>query len=134
MRWKCTQGSRKVEDIKPQESPANEAELQCVLGMVAYMAPFIPRLSEHTAKLRDLLRKGNEYKWTISHERAFQWIKALTSKEITLADFNPTLPTVIHIDTSGRGLGAALQQNDWPAALASKSPTSTEQRYADIES
>ena len=124
---------QKVEDIKALKSPTNEAELQHVLGMVTYMAPFIPRLSEHTANLRDLLKKGNEYTWTNSHEKAFQRIKAIISKETTLAYFDPTKPTTIQVDASSRGLGAALLQNDRPVAFASKSLTSAEQRYANIE-
>ena len=64
------------------------------------MVPFIPRLSEHTANLRDLLKKGIEYIWTNSHEEDFQQIKTLISKEITLAYFDPTNPTTIQIDAS----------------------------------
>ena len=53
----------KIEEIKALKSPANVAELH-VLGMVTYMGPFMPHLSEHTANLRDLLKKDNEYAWT----------------------------------------------------------------------
>ena len=50
----------KVEDIKILEYPANEAELQYILGTVTYMVPFILRLSDHTANLRDLPKIGKQ--------------------------------------------------------------------------
>ena len=63
--------------------------------MVTYMSPFMPHLSEHTANLRDLLKKDNEYTWKESHEKDFQQIKDLIRKEVTLVYFNPTKPTTI---------------------------------------
>ena len=65
-------------------------------------------LSEHTANLRSLLKKGNEYIWTSNHEKAFQRIKALIDKELTLAYFDPTQPMAIQDGISSRGLRAAL--------------------------
>ena len=120
--------------MKAIKSPANVAELQHVLGMVTYMGPFIPHLSEHTAaNLRDLLKKDDEYAWTESHEKDCQQIKDLISKEVTLAYFDPTKPTTIQVDASSQGLGAALLQNNKPVAFVSKSLTLAEQRYANIE-
>ena len=97
------------------------------------MSPFIPRLSEHTANLRDLLKKDSIFNWNKCHEKALQQVKSLISKEVTLAYFDPTKPTTIQVDASGRGLGAALLQEGKPIAFASKSLTPAEQRYANIE-
>ena len=52
---------QKVEGIKSLPSPTNITELQKVLGIITYMAPFIPRLSDLTANLRELLRKDIDY-------------------------------------------------------------------------
>ena len=54
-------------------------------------------------------------------------------KEVTLAYFDPNKVSVIQVDTSSRGLGAALLQDGRPAAFASKSLTAAEQKYANIE-
>ncbi len=124
---------KKVQDIKNIETPSNQRELQEFLGMVTYMSPFIPRLSEHTAPLRGLLKKESEFVWSQSHEEAFTKIKQLITTDTTLAYFDPNKDTVIQVDASGRGLGAALLQGGRPVAFASKSLTSTEQRYANIE-
>ncbi|CAE1255836.1 unnamed protein product [Acanthosepion pharaonis] len=52
---------QKVEEIKSLPSPINITELQKVLGIITYMAPFIPRLSDLTASLRELLRKDTMF-------------------------------------------------------------------------
>ena len=51
-------------------------------------------------------------------------------KDVTLAFFYPKREVVLEADASGRGLGAATSQNGHPIALASKSLTDVEQRYA----
>ena len=47
--------------------------------------------------------------------------------------YDPSKKSVIQVDASSRGLGAALIQEGKPIAFASKSWTETEQRYANIE-
>jgi hypothetical protein len=124
---------KKVEDIKSLEAPKNATQLKEFLGIVTYIGPFIPHLSQHTASLRDLLKKDSEFQWSSSHEQDFKKVKELISDEITLAYFDPNKEAVIQVDASSRGLGAAILQGDKPIAFASKSLTPTEQRYANIE-
>ena len=75
---------KKVEEIKSLPSPTNITELQKVLGIITYMAPFIPRLSDLTANLRELLRKDTDYDWNDSHQKSLQEIKDLICKEMLL--------------------------------------------------
>ena len=117
----------KVKDIKSRCSPESKTELQEFLGMVTYMSPFIPKLAEHTANLRNLLKKGIDYVWSESHEREFRKIKGLICQETTLTYFSVGEETVIQVVASSRGLGAVLLQNNKPIAFASKSLSSTEQ-------
>ena len=124
---------KKVEDIKGLDPPRSKRELQEFLGMVTYMSPFIPDLSENTADLRALLKTDVDYMWTSLHDKAFNRVKSLICKETTLTYFDQEKETTIHVDASGRGLGAVLTQNGKPIAFASKSLTETEQRYANIE-
>ncbi|GFN96526.1 retrovirus-related pol polyprotein from transposon 297-like protein [Plakobranchus ocellatus] len=101
--------------------------------MIQYMSPFISNLSTYTDPLRKLLHKNSEWQWTESHEEAFQKIKNLVHKRMTLNYFNTEKATAIEVDSSLVGMGAALIQEGRPIAFASKSMTETESRYANIE-
>ena len=52
---------KRVEDIKALPPPSNEAELQQFLGIVTYMSPFIPHMSQHTAILRDFAQERSRF-------------------------------------------------------------------------
>ena len=97
------------------------------------MAPFIPRLSDHTANLRELFKKDAEYEWNSSHQKLLQDIKDIICKEMLLRYYDPSKKSTIQVDASSRGLGAALIQERKPIAFASKSLTEMEQRYANSE-
>lgn len=47
---------KQVEEIKMLPSPKSIADLQRVLRIITYMAPFIPHLSDLTSPMRDLLK------------------------------------------------------------------------------
>ena len=61
-------------------------------------------------------------------------VKQMVCKDTTLRYFDPNKPVVIQVDASQKGLGAALLQDGYPVAFASKALTPAEQRYANIES
>ena len=123
----------KVSAIKEMPAPQNKGELQSFLGMVTYLSPFIPQLSSHTATLRGLLKTDVEYSWNATYQVAFDKLKSLVCEDTTLRYFNMKKPVTIQVDASGKGLGAALIQDDGPVAFASKALTPTEQCYANNE-
>ncbi len=123
----------KVEGIRALPAPETVKELQQFLGMVNYMSPFIPNLASRTEPLRALMRKDSEWQWTSSHQQAFDELKNAVATECTLTYFDTQKPTVIQVDASMKGLGAALLQDGKPIAFASKALTEAEQRYANIE-
>ena len=123
----------KVEAIKQLPSSTNITDLQKVLGIITYLAPFIPHLSDLTKPMGYLLKKESEYQWTVSHQKALKKIKDLICKEMSLTYFNPSKETSLQVDASNKGLGAVLPQEGKPIAFASKALTETEQRYANIE-
>ena len=123
----------KVSTIKEMPAPQNKREIQSFLGMVTYLSPFIPQLSSHTATLRGLLKTDVEYSWNATYQVAFDKLKSLVCEDTTLRYFNTKKPVTIQVDASGKGLGAALIQDDGPVAFASKVLTPTEQHYANNE-
>ncbi len=124
---------KKVEAIHALHSPTSMTELQEILGIITYMSPFIPRLSDLTQPLRELLRTNTDFIWNRSHERALQKVKNVICIEVTLTYFDLAAETAIQVDAAQKGIGAALTQNDRPLTFTSKSLTPTEQRYANIE-
>jgi hypothetical protein len=124
---------KRIEAINAINAPQSPKELQEFLGIATYMAPFIPQLSTLTATLRELLKKDVIYEWTSSHQITFEEVKKMMAKEVTLAYFDVNKPSVLAIDASLKGVGAALTQEGRVIAFASKSLTETEQRYANIE-
>jgi transposase InsO family protein len=123
----------KAKDVQQMPAPTDTKQLMEFLGIATYMSPFIPHLSQHTAPLRDLLKKGTTYRWNKSHQAAFEKVIKLICREVTLSYFDPQQATVLQVDASSKGLGAVLIQNERPIAFASKSLSDCEQRYANIE-
>ena len=60
-------------------------------------------------------------------------LKKAISKDVNLQDFDPKKLVVVQVDASQIGLGAALLEDSKVIAYASKSLTSAETRYANIE-
>ena len=123
----------KVQAIKDIAMPTNAAEVQSFIGMITYLAPFIPMLSEHNAPLRQLLKKESDFQWHSEHTEAFEKLKQLISDASHLAYFDTKKESTIQVDASQYALGAALIQENKVIAYASKALTKTEQRYANIE-
>ena len=124
---------RKCDEIHNRPAPHNVQELQSFLGLVQYLAPFVPQISEKTHILRQLCRKGVEWDWTAECEKAFVKLKNEFSADLQLRYFNPSQPVEIEVDASTKGLGAALIQNHKPIAFVSKALSGAETRYANIE-
>ncbi len=101
--------------------------------MITYLASYIPKLSEHTAPLRELLSKQNDFQWNHEQQAALEKLKNIICQATTLTYFNPDRPVIIQVDASQKAVGAALTQDDKVIAFASKSLTKTEQQYANIE-
>ena len=124
---------KKCDDIRNRPAPGNKSELQSFLGLVQYLGPFIPHLSDKTTALRQLLKHDTDWCWENEHQRVFEALKESIHSEMTLTYFDPNIPAEIEVDASMNGLGAALIQSGKPIAFSSKALTPTESRYANTE-
>ena len=124
---------KKTQAIKMMNKPNNKEELQRFLGMITYLAKFIPNLSQTAAPLRILLEKETEWHWDDQQQGSFELLKQLTSETPVLKYFDPTKPVKVSVDASSKGMGAVLMQEDHPVAYASKALNNTQQNYAQIE-
>ena len=98
--------------------------------------------------LQGLLKSNIEFVWTQVHDKAFENLKQAICKDITLQFFDSDLPLYIEADASQKCIGAIMLQPDKnhknisnteipnnlrPVACASKTLTSCESNYSNIE-
>ena len=111
--------------------------LERFLGMVTYLGKFVPNLSEVSAPLRVLLEKDIVWSFDTPQQQAFQELKLIITNAPVLKYFDPKLPIKVSSDASKSGLSATLEQkhgdNWYPVAFASRSMTSSETNYVQIE-
>lgn len=123
----------KLVAIRNMPIPQNKEDVKRFLGFVTYLGKFIPNLSEVDAPLRALLKTGVSFDWQSAQEQAFNTLKDVCSKPPVLKFYDASKPVEIHCDASKNGLGAVLMQDSKPVAYSSRSMTSTETRYAQLE-
>lgn len=133
----------KLNEIKPDPErllaiehmgpPKNKTDLQTFLGVVNFLQPFIQNLSEKTAPLRELLKKNVVFDWTELHTKVIDDIKQHILNSNILVPFDPKKEVIIQCDASQNGLGCCLLQDNKPISFASRSLTSGERNYAQIE-
>ena len=116
----------KVKAIVAMPTPSDKKALQRLLGMITYLAKFLPNLSDVTEPLRLPLDKD-------AHEKSWKQVKQLITREPVLKYFDPSKEVTLQCDASESGLGAVILQEGKPIAFSSKALTSTERNYAQIE-
>lgn len=123
----------KVEAIKNLRMPNDKEALQRLLGAVTYLGKFVPNLSQITSPLRELLKKGTAWHWEIQHEQAYHKIIDALVNAPVLQFYDVKEDVTLSVDSSSKAFGGVLMQNGHPVAYASKSLSSSEQNWPQIE-
>jgi hypothetical protein len=123
----------KVRAIIEMPAPTNVEELRRYLGVVNYLGKFLPNVTEILKPLQNLLKKDVPWMWSSSQEAAIANVKKLVTKAPVLSFYDPDKELILENDASEYGLGSALFQEGKPVAYASRSLTSAERNYAQIE-
>ncbi|OJT06199.1 Transposon Tf2-1 polyprotein, partial [Trametes pubescens] len=110
------------------------------LGLVQYLAHFLPDLSAFTSPLETISSNGHPFYWCPLHQTCLDRIKAMACKAPILKPIDPDLdePIWVITDTSAYGVGAVYGQGpDWrtcrPAGFMSKKFTSAQRSYPTYE-
>lgn len=126
----------KVEAILNAPEPTNEHELHSLCGVISYYRRFIPNLATIMAPLNAL--KGNkEFIWDDSCKTAFKAVKDVLSSAKVLVHYDPKKQISLATDASPYGVSAIISHTDnnadRPIAYASRSLTSAEKNYSQLE-
>ena len=131
----------KVQRILDWPAPKSASDVRSFLGLVRYVADFLPALAEHTAQLTPLTTKDAEKvwpEWTAAHNRAFEAIKKLVLSRQCLTTIDHDNPgknrIYVTCDASNRRTGACLSYGpSWetarPVAFDSMQFTSAQSHY-----
>ena len=123
----------KVKAVKDTPKPTCKKETISLLGFINYLARFLPRLSKVAQPLRDLTQANARFAWSKQHDKTFEEVKKLVVEAPVLKYYDINEEVTLQCDASERGLGATLLQNGQPVAFASRTLSSAEQSYAQIE-
>ncbi|KAK2701486.1 hypothetical protein QYM36_019857 [Artemia franciscana] len=105
--------------------PYTKDELQTVLGMTDYLAPYIPNLSLLNQLLHDI-SKQQQLKWEYQLETVFINIEESISSSLVL--FDPASGSIeLQVDALKFGLGAIPFQNAKPVTFTSRALNATRQ-------
>ena len=79
-----------MEAITNMPRPKNKTELQRALGMLNFLARFVPHMSLNTTSLRKLLR--DDIHWQLENEQECEWqaLKDFLSTEPLLKYYDQT--------------------------------------------
>lgn len=113
--------------------PNCKEEVMRFLGMMNYLARFIPNLSSESANLRNLCIRDAQWKWTSVEREEFEKLKNTVSDSTVLKYFDLHQPVELFCDASSFGLVVAVFQNNSPIGFASRTLTKAEMNYAMIE-
>ncbi len=123
----------KIRAILEMPQSTDTKSLQRLLGMVKYLAQYIPNESNITAPLRELLKQDAEWKWQPHHDKAMENTMNALTRAPVLRFYDVNQLVQIECDASQTGLGACLLQDGKPVAYASRAMTQPKTRYAQIE-
>ena len=111
-------------------------DVQHFLGLVQYLAHYMPDISMYTTPLSGCIRNGCPFEWTPLLEKCFESIKTLVCKAPILKPIDYDAPGPIWVITNGSkaGVGAVYGQGpDWktcqPAGFMSKKFSNAQQHY-----
>ena len=116
----------KIQAILQMPEPDDLTALKRFLGMVTYLAKFMPHLSQMTEPLRRLEDKNVEFQWLEQHSIAMNTIKKFLTEAPVLCYYDVSKPVTVQCDASQSGLGAVLMQEGHPVCYASRALTNTE--------
>ncbi|GFY36804.1 uncharacterized protein TNCV_2567661 [Trichonephila clavipes] len=113
--------------------PRNSKEVSTFLGMSQWCAKFIKNYADLSEPLYNLKRKLKKFIWSNEAQKVFDVVKAAITKApvFKFPDFKK--PFELFTDASSIGVRAALNQEQRPVVLASRTLSAAERNYTVTE-
>lgn len=130
--------NEKISSVVNAHVPKDVYEVKSFLGLVNFYGKFFPNLSTIANPLNELTKKDVKFFWSDKCQKAFQRIKREICSERVLAHYDPNLPISLATDASPVGVGGVLSHvfpggRERPIAFASKTLTTTERKYSQLD-
>jgi hypothetical protein len=128
----------RVEAIQALSLPRSKKEVQAFLGRINFLRRFVSNFAELVKHITDMLRKGNEVKWTAEPRKSFDQIKkALTEAPVLISpDYSKDF-LIFYFASCDTVAAVLLQKNDQgqeqPITFFSKALRDAELRYEIME-
>ena len=126
----------KMQCIHKWRCPRTFNNVQDFLGLVQYLAHYMPDISAYTTPLLGCVGNGHPFKWMPLLDKCFESIKTLACKTPILKSIDNNNPTPIWVISNGSkaGGGAVYGQGpDWKtfpqAGFLSKKFSNAQQHY-----
>jgi hypothetical protein len=106
------------------------------ISMANYYRNFVPRFSHIADDFQKMINTSKQKKtllWTDAAEKAFDTIRKTIAERICLGIPDPQKPFSVTIDSSEKGWGLEMKQDDQVVAFTSGSFNETERRYSPCE-
>jgi len=105
--------------------------------MFQYLAKIVYDMSSMMKPMTDLLKSDVVWSCDKAQQASFDKTKEMLTTTPTLSYYDSTKPTIVSANASSYGIGAVLMQSTdgvlKPIALALRTLTTAEQRYAQLE-
>ena len=130
----------KMARIRDWRQPRNYHEVQKFLGLVQYLAHFLPNITQYTGPLAGMCANGQPFSWRPIHQHCFEMVKQVCCTTPVLVPIDPRKPETIFVicDASVTGVGAMYGQGStWdtcrPAGMMSRKFTTAQRNYHTTE-
>ena len=149
LRNRVQPGPQKIKALMEMLFPNNKKELLAFLGITDYLSKFSPSMASVYEPLWKLTSSGAVWRWNASYQGIYDRTKSLIKANAYMKFYDETKTLYLETDATKVGLGAILLQTRdgmtcpkcstpdntilQPIAFVSKSLTSADCRYSNIE-
>jgi hypothetical protein len=102
----------RVVAIQKISTPRSKKEVQSFLGRIIFLRRFIPNLAEIIKHITNMLRKGNEIRWTTDAKKSFEEVKVSLTKAPVLVSPDFSRDFIIFSFASEHTIAGVLMQKN----------------------